>query len=171
MGTDKRITGVVLEFVATKEEVTAPEIAAFLITLARAELDADDTKYEQARIAKPLLWRGAMDYAKDVIKRPRVVEELLNEDDDEGEDEKQEELFAGLGAFVRVDTKDGVWRFKRRRALYQEEYRASMALLSMKARQINTKVERYQTELDTVLPFWARGLTFGEAYQLASEKR
>jgi hypothetical protein len=170
VSTDKSITNLVLEFVATKEEVTAPEIAAFLITLARKELDVDPATYERARVAKPLLWRGSMDFAKDVIKRPRVVEELLNEDEEE-EDERQEELFAGLGAFVRVDTKDGAWRFKRRRALYQDEYRASMRLLRAKSQQMIVKVERYQTELDTVLPFWAPGLTFGEAYQLASEKR
>jgi len=46
---------------------------------------------------------------------------ILEPEDDKGSDEKQGELFAGLGSFVRVDQRDGDWRFKRRRVLLREE--------------------------------------------------
>jgi hypothetical protein len=175
MSTDSGITKRVLEFVQNKEEITASEIAAFIMELAREDLAIDeDEHYKKAVLGKSVLWRGASSFARDIIKRPRVVEEILNdeadEDSEEQPDEVQGELFAGLGAFVRVDTRDGTWRYKRRRMLSQEEYRDAMALLRTKSRQISEKIERYQTEYDAVLPFWTSGLTFGEAVQLASER-
>lgn len=175
MSTDSGITKRVLEFVQNKEEITAPEIAAFIMALAREDLGIDeDEHYKKAALGKSVLWRGATSFARDTIKRPRVVEEILNDEADEDEDqsdkEEQGELFAGLGAFVRVDTRDGTWRYKRRRALSQDEYRDAMALLRTKSRQISEKIERYQTEYDAALPFWKKGLTFGEAVQSASER-
>jgi hypothetical protein len=170
MSTDG-ITKRVLEFVKQKNEITAPEIAAFIIKLAREDLGLDADSYNAAGIGKSVLWRGATSYAKDIIKRPRVVEEILAEDDDEaGTDDRQGELFAGLDAFVRVGLRDGAWCFKRRRALYQDEYHAAMALLREKYRQVGARLERYQLDYETAQPFWAAGLTFGEAVEAASQQ-
>ncbi len=161
------ITSKVLEFVATKDEVTAPEIAAFLLDLVRKDLDVDEETYAQATFAKPVIWRGASSYAKDIIKRPRVVEAILEAEDEE-EDEDQPALFEGLSAFVRVDRRDGEWRFKRRHSLTQEEYRAAMVLLREKHTELAVKIGRYQSEYDRALPYWAPGMTFGDAVAAVS---
>lgn len=164
------VTSKVLEFVKNKDEITAAEIAAFIVELTRQDFGLDEDAYNEADLGKIVVWRGATSYAKDIIKRPRVVEEILDEAEDEDENGKEEqgELFAGLGAFVRVDKRDGAWRFKRRRALYQDEYLAALDLLRAKSRQIADKIERHQTDYDTALPYWKPGLTFGEAVEAAS---
>lgn len=161
------ITNRVLEFVKNKDEVTAVEIAAFIQTLTLEDLGLERAAYDKATLGKSVVWRGATSYAKDIIKRPRVVEEILDEEADEDEEEAQAEMFAGVGAFVRVDKRDGAWRFKRRRALYKDEYSSALVLLRQKSRQIADKIERQQTEYDAALPFWLDGMTFGEAIEAA----
>ena len=164
------VTSRVLEFVRHKEEITAQEIAAFIIELAREDLGVESEHYQQAALGKSVLWRGATSYAKDIIKRPRVVEAILDDEEDEDEAD-QSDMFAGLGAFVRVDQRDGAWRFKRRGALTRDEYDAAMALLREKSSQLSTKIERYQVEYDKAVPHWAAGLTFLEAFTLATERQ
>jgi hypothetical protein len=165
------VTSRVLEFVKNKDEITAAEIAAFVVELTRQDLGLDPATYDSATLGKSVVWRGATSYAKDIIKRPRVVEELLSEDDeDDAPDEAQGELFTGLSAFVRVDKADGAWRFKRRRALYRDEYVAAMGLLRAKSRQLADKIERHQTDYDTALPHWKQGMTFGEAVEAAAAR-
>lgn len=149
--------------VRTKEEVGAAEVAASLIEEALAEVDLALETYEGTEVLKPVLHRGAMAFARDVLKHPALTEELLNG--------QQEELFSGeFSEFVRYarDT-DGDWRFKRRRALLKGDYEASVALLKTKSAELIAKIDRYQNDYNTALPFWAPGLTFAEAYRLASE--
>ena len=156
------VTRLISQFVEMKEEVNAAEVAAFLITQARADWSlSDDETYKASEVGPTLLWRGATSYARDIIKRPAVVEAVL--------DEAQGEMFEGLSAFVGVGQDvDGDWKFKRRRSLTRDEYARSLDLLREKARHLSAKIERYQAEYDKASPFWSAGMTFGEAFAAAS---
>jgi hypothetical protein len=152
----------VSSFVGRKEEIGASEVAAFLIEEALAELEISAETYAGTQFLKPLLHTGAMDWARNILKRPTIVEEVLNGG-------TQEELFPEFGEFVRYrQDADGDWRFKRRRALLREEYEASLNLLREKSRELIEKIDRYQDDYNTALPVWSPGLTFGEAFRLAS---
>jgi hypothetical protein len=164
----RTIYALVGEFVRGKDEVTAAEIAAFLIDVGRQEWDVDDEMYEASTVARSLLWRGATSHARDVMKRsPVLVEDVL-----EQAETAQDTLFDldEFGGFVRyAKDEDGAWKFKRRRTLRREEYEYALSLLREKHHQIGEKVKRYQADYDRAVPFWRPGLTFGEAFLLASE--
>lgn len=159
----KSIQAFIAELTATKERTTAPEIAAILVDYAREELGVEPGAYDQASVAKPIMWRGATQYARDAIKHVRSLESILN-----GGDEQNELFDPGFGEFVWIGGEEST--FVRRRALTQGEYITALGLLKQTSDRLIAKIDRYERDYHTALPHFSAGVTFAEAYRLASEQ-
>lgn len=154
------VQSVIAEFTDTKDRVTAAEVAAYLITRIREEIALNDDEYDDS-LLKPVAWKGATTYARDEMKTKRKLEAILNGD---GQGNMFPEDFS---EFICLGDDEMTWA--RRRALTQAEYDRALGFLETKSAQLVAKIDRYRADYNTALPCWAPGLTFIEAYRLATQ--
>lgn len=154
----KQIIG---DFSRRKERLRSSEVAACIVEFVLAQLAVDRPTYESADESRQVVWRGAVTWAKDLLKRPEPIEEMVN---------GQEEMDFGpsYSEFVWIGEDDDGNIFARRRSLTQKEYEAMLGLLEKKRDQLAAKLRRYRADYETALPHWGRGASFGEAMQIAA---
>ena len=156
------IPRLIQEFCQDKERTTSSEVVAYLIDLVRAEIHMDDETYETS-LVEPVAWRVATAFARDTMKHARGLLDLLN-----GGDDPQADLFPrDFAEFIWIGGPEST--FARRRSLTQEEYKEGLTLLRRHHTKLGQKIKRYQADYKLASPFWRKGMTFIEAYRLASE--
>ena len=158
------VTQKVLAFVRTKDEVSAKEIGAHLQKLVLDELDRESWK--DAHLSELLVLRGSTSYGRDVIKRPRVIEAMLDQ-----EDPRQGYLYEGFDQMMALYTTKKGWFFKRRHLLSLNEYNEAVGHLRETAMRTFRKANRFEDDRDRALPFWREGMTFGDAFIAANDAR
>jgi hypothetical protein len=161
MTDDLTIQEIINGFIANKERTTATETATGVIDWMAQDLAMPQTALREHRAVFAALWRGVMAYARDLMKHARI-EALLNNG------AEQVELFEEFTEFVCIGKEAEDWVYVRRRSLQQPEYGAALALLRSKHAELGRKIDRYQYDYDYATPYWATGLTFAEAYEIAS---
>lgn len=83
------IPDIVEAFKAQHRTLRAPEVATHVVDAALAELKIKRAVYDEMAIARPVMWRGAMSWTRDLLKRrdraPEEPQAETPEDDDDDE--------------------------------------------------------------------------------------
>jgi hypothetical protein len=156
------IAKVISDFVADRDFARAADIAAFIVTKIEEELGIPIPA--NSALARPVIYRGATTYAREALKKPRVIEELLEEVNAD-----QPDLFEEYSEMVWIGAgEDGENLFGRRKALTREQYQKALDLLRAKATELREKINRFQDDFDRAAPHWLDTMTFGVAISLAA---
>lgn len=159
------VRATIQDIIKDADRMTVTEISVALIEQIFIEQEdniVDRERFENSDLAKPVLWCGATNLVRNILKKPAVVEAILNE---------QAELFGEFSKCVYVPNEKGEPYFARRGCLLRQEYEAALNYLRLKRDEIIQKVELYDTQYHRALPFWGPEMTFGDAYAKAVQGR